>query len=338
MRKASSFWCVLACLLAGGAEVYGWETCSSFGSIYANGQELCEIMWNDAFKYETDEDNAYTMWYFDENNPPNDAITAGLGFAQPDTCGLSYYHKDAPSAEGDDFTECHPWKQNACCHESTTTTVDALRDGYGPEYKWDRCGPMTQACERFFVQEACFYECEVAAGLYRKFTDEMYNGCTTDPYSYADNSLLAGTDITLTAPAPDGSSVDNSDGTYTYTCTGYENTWQMYKMPIKASYCDAWYNACLEDSFCGDGDYFSCAQAYIAPSTPPSMPPVVVTEEEIPDYAIAIIVVGGILLLVAICGVGVLVSREKAGMPIFTNLESGPPMGSAGKGAPTSQA
>ena len=31
----------------------------------------------------------------------------------------------------------------------------------------------------------------------------------------------------------------------------YYNTWEMYQMPIKASYCDAWYDACYEDSFCG---------------------------------------------------------------------------------------
>ena len=29
--------------------------------------------------------------------------------------------------------------------------------------------------ERFFVMEACFYECEPAAGLYRKFPNGTYN-------------------------------------------------------------------------------------------------------------------------------------------------------------------
>ena len=36
----------------------------------------------------------------------------------------------------------------------------------------------------------------------------------------------------------------------------------MEKMPIKASYCDSWFEACKNDKFCGDGDYFSCAAIY----------------------------------------------------------------------------
>ena len=36
-------------------------------------------------------------------------------------------------------------------------------------YHWDRCGPLSPQCERFFVQEACFYECEPAAGLFRRY-------------------------------------------------------------------------------------------------------------------------------------------------------------------------
>jgi folate receptor len=38
----------------------------------------------------------------------------------------------------------------------------------------------------------------------------------------------------------------------------------MYKMPIKASYCDAWHHACADDFFCGSdgGSFFSCAAEY----------------------------------------------------------------------------
>ena len=38
-----------------------------------------------------------------------------------------------------------------------------------PRHHWDRCGPLSPACERFFVMEACFYECEPAAGLFRRY-------------------------------------------------------------------------------------------------------------------------------------------------------------------------
>jgi hypothetical protein len=31
-------------------------------------------------------------------------------------------------------------------------------------------------------------------------------------------------------------------------------------MPIKASYCNAFYDACKDDSFCGHGNFFECAR------------------------------------------------------------------------------
>merc|ERR1719159_520285 len=114
--------------------------------IYANGQELIENMWGNAFKYETNEAEAYTMWWFeggdagtaDPHANPNDAITLALGGTVPDQCHLEYYHKSVPSPEPDDFTECHPWHANACCHDATVNTPQAMNTGYGAGYEWDR--------------------------------------------------------------------------------------------------------------------------------------------------------------------------------------------------------
>jgi len=39
---------------------------------------------------------------------------------------------------------------------------------YGDKYRWDRCGPMSAACSAHFVNEACFYECDVNAGKFRQ--------------------------------------------------------------------------------------------------------------------------------------------------------------------------
>jgi hypothetical protein len=149
MRKSSSFMCVLVVLLAGGAEAsrpipletlvgvlatagsaQAWTSgpgCIPFKEIYPTGKELIEEMWGDAFKYETDEASAYTMWWFEGGAPgvsdphtnPNDAITIALGGTVPDQCHLEYFHKDAPTPEADNFTECHPWHANACCHDET---------------------------------------------------------------------------------------------------------------------------------------------------------------------------------------------------------------------------
>ena len=42
--------------------------------------------------------------------------------------------------------------------QNRQTTLDSQRSGRSEEsFHWDRCGPMSQECERFFVQEACFY-------------------------------------------------------------------------------------------------------------------------------------------------------------------------------------
>ena len=94
---------------------------------------------------------------------------------------MTYFHKSEPSPEGDDFTECHPWKNNACCHEaSVVTTPKHLNTMYGHEYRWDRCGKLSEACERFFVAENCFYECDVNLGHFRTFSDAEVEACTDD--------------------------------------------------------------------------------------------------------------------------------------------------------------
>ena len=38
--------------------------CRKFSEIYSDGEELLEVMWNNAFEYSVDEDDAYTMWWF----------------------------------------------------------------------------------------------------------------------------------------------------------------------------------------------------------------------------------------------------------------------------------
>lgn len=203
--------------------VQAWEeTCTQFKNIYADGTELCETMWADSFQVVDDDQPGYTMWFFDQANNPNDAVTHQL-FGEntvPDQCHLQYFHKEAPGPEDESMTECHPWKNNACCDSSTVTSVDQLNEGYGEGYRWDRCGPMSAACERFFVMEACLYECEPSAGLFRKY-NKSQEGVHED-----------------------------------------YNEWQLHKMPIQKSFCDSWYTACANDYFCGGGDYFECAAYY----------------------------------------------------------------------------
>lgn len=164
-------------------------SCVKMEAIYENGKDLCEKMWGDSFRYvDVDDDEypfAYTMWFFTQKNP-NDQVTASRRVNDTygrshdadyntSSCHLRYHHKEKPSPEPDTFTECHPWKNNACCHNDTVASAEKLRVSYGKGYEWDRCGPLTPECERFFVQEACFYECDPNAGLYRKFRPSEFN-------------------------------------------------------------------------------------------------------------------------------------------------------------------
>merc|ERR1712048_1392898 len=118
-------------------------------------------------------------------------------------------------------------------------SAQKLKEGYGEEYHWDRCGQLSPECERFFVQEACFYECDRNAGLYRKWNATEYD------------------------PKCDANAPEYDEAFATSTSCNH-NKWQMHKMPIKASYCDAWLTACSKDKFCAtdDGDYFTCAKHY----------------------------------------------------------------------------
>ena len=60
------------------------------------------------------------------------------------------------------------------------------------------------------------------------------------------------------------SQCDSYSENYNATADCSHNSWELFQMPIKASYCDAWYEACADDFFCASegGDFFSCAAEY----------------------------------------------------------------------------
>lgn len=258
--------------------------CKPFKEIYNGGKELCENMWNNAFKYESDTSKpAYTMWFFSNTNP-NDAISFALNHTMPVTeCHLQYYHKDAPGPEPETFTECHPWKDNACCLRDTVSSAQKLKEGYGKEYHWDRCGPLSPECERFFVQEACFYECEPSAGFYRKFKKDIYDEKCDSYHASYDKAYQEA------------------------TCPEQHNEWQMHGMPINAAYCDAWHTACANDNFCASdsGDFFTCAAEYKAADLNAELISARKREEELQDEVNEerVTMVIAISATIVVCGV-----------------------------------
>jgi len=280
--------CALACQAA--QSTVSAPECKRFDAIYPTGKELCEKMWDGAFVYEPDENNAYTMWFFDSENP-NDDVARALGKLGPsghDTCHLQYFHKDVPGPEPDGFTECHPWKNSACCTHGTVETHTKLKEGYGKEYHWDRCGALSPECERFFVQEACFYECDPNAGLYRKYAPHIYNESNPD-----------------------------------------HNEWQMHGMPIKASYCDAWFTACRKDKFCASagGSFFSCATEYENVDKYAELQAQLEIEqaknsdsEDMNTATVIGFVSAGVVIFALIACGCVLIIKERAGKPLFSKL------------------
>eukprot|EP00928_Gymnodinium_smaydae_P011204 TRINITY_DN14162_c0_g1_i2.p1 TRINITY_DN14162_c0_g1~~TRINITY_DN14162_c0_g1_i2.p1 ORF type:complete len:324 (+),score=63.23 TRINITY_DN14162_c0_g1_i2:140-1111(+) len=276
--------------------------CRRFSDIYADGRDIATKMWGGAFTYETDEAKAYTMWFFDKQNP-NDKVSQAFGHITSDhsECHLSYYHKDFPGPEPDNFTECHPWKDNACCAHKTVMSANALNEAYGAEYHWDRCGPLSQECERFFVQESCFYECDPNAGYYRKHAPGTYDA-RCDKYAPGYNS------------------------TYSKENNCVHNEWEMHGMPIKASYWDAMFDACRNDLFCGDGNFFSCAAKYEAVDLKAEKDRLEAELADAKEQAglsigiIILIVAISVALLCACAFMYFMVSRERRGKPIFGRL------------------
>jgi len=217
------------------------------------------------------------------------------------------YHKDTPGPEPKEFTECHPWKDNACCAHRTVMSATKLKEAYGEEYHWDRCGPLSPECERFFVQEACFYECDPNAGLFRKWNATEYDGrCDKSAQQYDEAHATAN------------------------KCD--HNAWQMHKMPIKASYCDAWLTACAKDRFCSasDGDYFTCGTHYAAYDAAVELEKKQKelqrkqeeleqsqAEEDVKPWILVLIIALGCIALLALCGGVCLIMRERSGSPVF---------------------
>lgn len=171
------------------------ERCRPFSDIYEDGKALCERIFSDSFEYVPTSDPrhelAYTMWDVSLTNP-NDAVTRrrlerGLvrsptsqssEQAPPERCFLQALHKPVPGPELAPL--CYPFQSAACCAASTVRDPSALNGAYGASYRWDRCGKLSLSCESFFIQEACLYECDRNAGLYRKFPLDTFNESDPD--------------------------------------------------------------------------------------------------------------------------------------------------------------
>ena len=66
------------------------SSCKPFHEIYSSGRDLCNKMFDNSFEYIENgtPSNAYTMWFFDADNNPNDATAGALKGGKSETCNL----------------------------------------------------------------------------------------------------------------------------------------------------------------------------------------------------------------------------------------------------------
>jgi len=218
----------------------GRADCKRFGDIHTVISDMPKSMWAGSFTYETDEAKAYDMWWEGDTNP-NDALTNSLmtskvivnpnathfnSAKQVDKCYLGEYaHKDVddivsntehPTYKPADFAVCKPWKERSCCKPETVSSETKIRKEFF--YGLDACGRLSPACEKFYIREACFYECSPNAGLFRAFKDSDHAGV--------------------------------NDSTVYNKTNDDHNQWAMKGMPTKASWWNGFHAACKDDIIC----------------------------------------------------------------------------------------
>jgi len=152
--------------------------CQTFGDIFENAQGLCDVLWGGAFYYSEDLGNCvvwdfgltmgnpnqyvqkipYTESFCNQtyilNYPPAPAKTAN----EPQ-CLANREYSTPKQTSG--LKNCPQYGEMSCCGIS----IDAAVIPNAPNttflgYNWTGCGPMSAACEKFFVAQACYFECD----------------------------------------------------------------------------------------------------------------------------------------------------------------------------------
>ncbi|XP_046859070.1 riboflavin-binding protein-like [Xenia sp. Carnegie-2017] len=120
-------------------------------------------------------------------------LFAGLTNANGEKCLPTSFHKMRSSPANTEYLECKAWSSDTCCTANFTTQLNKtrLRDLYG--FHWGHCKNISQKCERFLLDEECFYQCEprlyrwhVANGTIKNvpicgdFCNAWYEACKDD--------------------------------------------------------------------------------------------------------------------------------------------------------------
>ncbi|EDO43863.1 predicted protein, partial [Nematostella vectensis] len=75
-------------------------------------------------------------------------------------CIKGKYHKASPGPELGKFGECKVYEKNSCCTPEFTVELAATRTEKLYNHTWDLCKNLSRACERFWIEQECFYQCD----------------------------------------------------------------------------------------------------------------------------------------------------------------------------------
>lgn len=79
---------------------------------------------------------------------------------EAEQCLPGLFHKKTSSPASDDYAECKAWNADTCCTANFTQALNKtrVRELYG--FHWGHCKNVSKKCEKFLIEEECFYQCE----------------------------------------------------------------------------------------------------------------------------------------------------------------------------------
>ncbi|XP_057673712.1 retbindin [Corythoichthys intestinalis] len=120
------------------------------------------------------------------------ALIAGIG--SEGVCLQDGKHKTMPSPEPY-LRECTLYADNSCCTQEDIQDIFHSPSASNRNEPWDKCGPLSPACEGFLKRVSCFYRCSPDAArwphpyhhsyiqavpLCHSFCRDWFDACRTD--------------------------------------------------------------------------------------------------------------------------------------------------------------
>lgn len=149
---------------------------------------------------------------------------------RPNKCLVGDKHKESPGPEDETYKTCFLWKDAACCTAEFTQQLNAATVTNIDGFHWNRCGDLSPACQRFFVEIECFYRCSPHvshwAGLFPSSLNRLpvcQDYCDSWFAACADDMTCATNWITDWVTASNGSNFCKSSSPCSSFRTRYSN-------------------------------------------------------------------------------------------------------------------